>query len=658
MTTSEPLPSNRPAKIALHHLERWAIVYVRQSHPQQVQRHPESAQVQANLQQLALGWGWPRQRIRILNGDQGQSGTSTIGRDDFAWLLSEIALGHVGLVLGFQINRLAREDEDCCRLIKICKIFDTLLADQDGLYHPHDFNDRLVLTIKGLMGGFELHQLQQRMQAGRLNRARRGEWLGQVPPGYVIGPDYKLQFDPDEQVQSVIRLILEQFVSLGSLSGLLRYLLQQHIEMPYRVPSGPNRGQLRWHRPHRETLRSLLRRPAYSGVYTWGRRALDPRRQVPGCRGRGRVEREPHACAVFLPDNHPAYITWEQFQSNVRRLRQQRLRGPVPGPARQTVALLAGLVVCGPCGCRMQTRYTRTLRYACQRRALDHGAPACQSLAGKPLEQLVAEHILQVVTPASLELSVQATAECDRERAALDKQWRMRLERARQTTTRVYRQYDAVEPDNRLVARTLERQWEEALLAERALEEDYVRFQQNQPQRLTMAERAEIEVLAHDLPRVWYSPQTGVAEKRQIVRLLLERVAVWAPASSQELTVHLHWSLGTVTEHRVKRSVRSWDQLASAAAVHQLLQAGQAAGWPSRRMAAELNAAGYQTPRGKLFTAESVRQLLVRGGPRRAAGRSEQADEARLTGALKQEEKGGRQGSGIQPPRRRPKVNV
>ena len=214
MTPAEPAAS-RPAKIQAHHLDRWAIVYVRQSHPQQVQRHRESAQVQANLQQRARDWGWPADRIRVLDGDQGCSGTTTAGRDDFAWLLAEIARDHVGLVLGFQINRLAREDETCCRLIKVCSLFDTLLADQDGVYHPHDFNDRLVLTIKGFLGGFELHQLQQRMQAGRLNRARRGEWLGQPPPGYVIGPNRKLQFDPDDQVQQVIRLILDQFGALG-----------------------------------------------------------------------------------------------------------------------------------------------------------------------------------------------------------------------------------------------------------------------------------------------------------------------------------------------------------------------------------------------------------------------------------------------------------
>jgi DNA invertase Pin-like site-specific DNA recombinase len=622
MTDPEPLVAKRHAKITSSHLERLAIVYVRQSHPQQVQRHPESAQVQANLQRLALGWGWPRERILILDGDQGCSATTTVGRDDFARILAEIALGHVGLVLGFQFNRLSREDEACCRLIKSCATFDTLLADEDGLYHPLDFNDYLVLTFKGLMGGIELHQIQQRMQAGRLNRARRGEWLGQVPPGYVIGPDRKLELDPDEQVRHVVRLILDRFAITGSLSGLMRHLREHHIQMPYRVPAGAGKGQLRWHRPHRETLRSLIRRPAYAGAYTWGRHALDPRRQVPGHRGRGRVERPPQDCAVFLPDNHPAYISWEQYQGNLRRLSRQRLRGPLPGPARQSASSLAGLVICGTCGCRMQTNYTRALRYACQRRALDYGAPVCQSLAGEPLERSVAEQVLQVVTPAGLELSLRATAECERERAALEEQWRLRLERARQDTARAHRQYDAVEPENRLVARTLERKWEEALLAQRALEEDFARSQQERPHGLTAAERAEIETLAHDLPRVWRSPQTGAAEKRRIIRALLERVVVWAPASSREVTVHLHWSLGTVTEHRLTRPVRSWDQLASTAEVRSLVDAWRAEGRASRRMAAELNAMGYQTPRGKPFTAESVRQLLSRGGTRSTEGES------------------------------------
>jgi DNA invertase Pin-like site-specific DNA recombinase len=629
MNAANPSAVQRSAKIQGHHLERWAIVYVRQSHPQQVQRHRESAQVQANLQQRALAWGWPAERTRVLDGDQGCSGTTTVGRDAFAWLLSEIALGHVGLVLGFQINRLAREDEACCRLIRVCAAFDTLLADQDGLYHPHDFNDRLILTVKGLMGGFELHQLQQRMQAGRLNRARRGEWLGQPPPGYVIGPDHKLQFDADEQVQQVVRLILEQCACLGSLSGVLRYLRQQQIQLPFRPMSGPQQGQLCWHRPHRETLRQLLRHPAYAGAYTWGRRPVDPRRARPGQRGSARIERAPHDCLVFLPDNHPAYISWEQYQSNARRLQQQRRHGPTPGPARTTTAALAGLVVCGQCGCRMQTHYTGILRYACQRHALDYAAPACQSLAGEPLEQLVATQILQVVTPAGLELSQRAAQECERERSALGRHWRLRLERARHEAERAFRQYNAVEPENRLVARTLERQWEEALRAQRTLEEEYHRFQQTQPTRLNAGEHAEIERLAHDLPALWRAPQTSVTDKRQVVRLLLQQVVVWAPASSNAVKVQLQWTGGTVTEHHVTRPVHAWNQVAGVTELWQRVRHWQGAGWTSRRMAAALNTAGYRTPRGQPFTAESVRQLLARGGPQSAKAKRRRCPQKR-----------------------------
>jgi DNA invertase Pin-like site-specific DNA recombinase len=612
MNPANPLAGQRPTKIHTHHLDRWAMVYVRQSHPQQVHRHRESAEVQANLRQRAAAWGWPADRIRVLDGDQGCSATTTEGRDDFAWLLSEIALGHVGLVLGFQINRLAREDEACCRLIKVCAAFDTLLADEDGLYHPQDFNDRMILTIKGFMGGFELHQIQQRMQTGRLNRARRGEWLGQPPPGYVVGPDRKLQFDADEQVQAVMQLLLDQFVVCGSICGVLHYLRQQQLQLPFRPLSGPQRGQLQWHKPHRDTLRALLHNPAYAGVYTWGRRAVVVRPGVPNARGRARVERQPEDCPVFLLDNHPAYISWEQYQSNRRRLQQQPRRGPTPGPARSTTAVLAGLVRCGQCGCRMLTCYTRGLRYECQRQALDYAAAPCQSLGGEALEQLVAAQILQVVTPASLELSRHAAQECERQRSVLERNWRLRLERAAQDADRALRQYNAVEPENRLVARNLERRWEEALLAQRTLQEEYHRFQQTQPTRLSAEERALIESLAHNLPALWQAPQTSVTDKREVARLLLERVLVWAPASSNAVKVHLHWTGGTVTEHHVTRPVSAWSQVAELPALLERVRQGLAAGWPSRRIAEELNALGHRTPWGKPFTAANVRQLKKR----------------------------------------------
>jgi hypothetical protein len=442
--------------------------------------------------------------------------------------------------------------------------------------------------------------------------------MGQPPPGFVVGADSKLQFDPDEQVQQVIRLIFDQFVTLGSLSGLLRHLRANHIQLPLRPGYGPDKGQLQWRTPKRERLRQILRHPAYAGAHTWGRRAVDPTRARPGQRGTGRIERAAEECQVFLPDTHPAYISFDQYENNVRRMSQQRAHGPMPGPARTTVALLAGLVACGPCGCRMQTHYTRSLRYVCQRRALDYAEPPCQSFGGEPLERLVSEQVLQVVTPAALELGLRAAEECQRQRSALDQQWQLRLERARQDAARASRQYNAVEPENRLVARTLERRWEESLLAQRALEEEYHRFQRQQPVRLTAEERGQIAALARDLPALWRSPQTSVVEQRRVIRLLLQRVVVWPSTSSQELRVQLHWSGGTVTEHRVIRTVRRWEQVATAGVIWRRVQGWRAEGWTSRRMAEELNAAGYRTPRGQPFTAESIRQLVARGGPREA----------------------------------------
>ena len=612
MNPTEPLVAVAPSKILATHLDRSAIVYVRQSHPQQVLRHKESAQVQANLRQRARELGWPEDRIRVLDGDQGRSGTSTVGRNDFAWLLGEITLGHVGLVLGFQINRLAREDEECCRLIKTCANNDTLLADQDGVYHPRGVNDRMILTLKGFMGSFELHQLQQRMQAGRLNRVQRGDWLGQPPIGFIVGADSKLQIDPDAEVQQRIRMIFERFAERGSVTAVLRFLRTNQLRLPFRPRFGPNAGELQWRTPTREKLRLLLRCPAYAGAFTWGRYATVRNRTIEGRRGTGRVEHEPEKCVVFLRDNHAAYISWEQYQANRERLRKQRQRGPTPGAARTTKSTLAGLVVCGACGVRVQTRYTRSLRYQCQRRAFDEVTPACPSFAGEPLEELAREQVLRIMTPAGLDLCLRALDSCERERATLEKNWRLRMERARQEADRAFRQYNAVEPENRMVARHLEQAWEEKLKTQRELQEEHDRFARTQPIRLSAQERARIEALATDLPALWNSPQTSIVDQRQVMRLLLEQVRVWPSASSPTLKVHLHWIGGVVTEHEVTRPVKRWTQLPELAELLKQIRRANELGTSSRAIAEELNAQGQRTPRGQPFTAATIRQLLSR----------------------------------------------
>ncbi len=596
-----------PAKVRARHTDRLAVVYVRQSHPQQQIKHPESVAMQTRLRERIMQWGWPEDRVRVLDGDLGKSGTSTIGRNDYAWLVSEVTLDHIGLVAGFQINRLAREDETICHLIRICSIFDTLLADQDGVYHPQDFNDRLVLTIKGLVGGLELHQLQQRMQQGRLERARRGEWLGATPMGYILGEDQKLAIDPDEQVQHAVRLVFEQMERLGSLSAVLRYFHDNGLRLPWRKTN----GRLDWRRAHRQTIRNLLRHPAYAGAYTWGRRQLDPTRAIAGRRGTGRVVLQPEKCAIFLPDNHPAYIDWDCFQRNLQRFSSQRRHGPEPSPQREVVSLLAGRVFCGHCGDHMQTHYSPRLRYECARRALDHGEPICGSLPGEMIERLAAEQILAVVEPASLELSLTAAEGIEAERAKLDKHWKLRLERAKQDVDRTFRQYDAVEPENRLVARTLEGHWEKALKAARSLQEEYDRFRASRPTTLSASERCSIQELSRNLPKLWHSPSIAVADKRRVVQMLLEK-AVVTGSRCETVSIELHWVGGTATRHTVARRVHRWTDLSKYDAIMAHIEQMASRGLTSSEIADSLNACGYRTCRAIPFTSENVRQLRSR----------------------------------------------
>ena len=599
-----------PAKIKARHLDRLAIVYVRQSHPQQQIKHPESVATQLRLRERIAQWGWQDDRIRVLDGDLGKSGTSTVGRNDFAWLVSEVTLDHVGLVAGFQINRLAREDETICHLIKVCSLFDTLLADQDGVYHPQDFNDRLVLTIKGLVGGVELHQIQQRMQHGRLERARRGEWLGLPPLGYVIGENRKLAFDPDEQAEHVTRMLFGQFERLGSISALLRYLHKHEVRLPIRTTADP-RDPIDWRRPHRETIRNALRHPAYTGTYTWGRRPCDPKRATPGHRGSGRIVLAAKDCAVFLPGNHAAFIDVEQFERNQQRLVSHPRRGPQPSPARETVSLLAGRVICGRCGARMQTHYAPQLRYECARRSLDYGHSRCGGLSGGEIEQLVAAQILTALEPASLELSLAAADRIDAERAEADRHWQLQLQRAQQNADRAFRQFDAVEPENRLVARTLEARWEKTLAEIRKLTESYDRFRASRPVTLSAAERRAIKKLSMNLPRLWNSPSLSVSDKRRVVELLLER-AVVRHGGDERLTVALHWSGGVVTEHELTRGVSRWSALSCYESILSHIASEISHGRTSAEIAGSLNRKGYRTCRGASFTPDNVRQLHKR----------------------------------------------
>ena len=346
-------------KIQSHHWERLAVVYVRQSSAQQVLNHQESTALQYRLRDKAVAWGWPSERILVIDEDQAHSGSTATGRSGFQRLLVEVGLNHVGLILGIEMSRLARSCKDWYQLLELCAVFQSLLADQDGLYDPRQYNDRLLLGLKGTISEAELHIIQQRMSQGRFNKAKRGELFNHPPIGYMRSPHGQLIKDPDEQVQAVVSLIFDQFEHLGSINAVLCHLVRNRIEMPVRAIGGDPHGQLQWRRPNRQTLRNLLQHPIYAGAYTWGRRAVDPRRKIPGRPHTGRTVVAPEQCMVFLKDRCPAYITWDQHQAIRRQIADNQNRGSHRGAVRGGSALLGGLLVCGYCGCRMMVGYSR-----------------------------------------------------------------------------------------------------------------------------------------------------------------------------------------------------------------------------------------------------------------------------------------------------------
>lgn len=619
------------AKIQPIHRDRLAIVYVRQSSPQQVLEHRESGALQYDLARRAVSLGWPRERVLVVDEDQGHSAQWAEGREGFQRLLAEVSLDHVGLLLGIEMSRLARSCKDWYQLLELCALFHTLLLDQDGLYDPTNYNDRLLLGLKGTMSEAELHILQGRLNQGRLNKAQRGELLNHPMTGYVRSPQGTLVFDPDEQVQAVTRLVLEKFAELGTVNKLLTYLVRHEIRLGIRPHGGPNRGNLEWRRPCRPTLINILHHPAYAGAYSHGRRPTDARRKVPGRPGTGRRVAAWDECAVLIRDHHPAYIPWEQFLANQRRLAENRARAESLGAPREGAALLSGLLVCGKCSQRMMVGYggpSSRLTYVCCRRRMDYGEPLCQSLAGAALDELLSQQVLRVLEPAALQLSLRAATDAQQERARLHEHWQQRLERARYQSDRASRQYHAVEPENRLVSRQLERAWEQSLLEQRALEEAYDRYLREQPAELTAKERARIEALATDLPALWAAPTTTAADRQTIVRHLVERVVVTVEGESQWVDVRVEWAGHSTSQHRLVRPVARYEQLSDYPKLLARAVELRDAGRSSSGIAEQLNAEGWRPPKRRAtFNAGMVRALLSRAAtpgprPRADAGRS------------------------------------
>jgi DNA invertase Pin-like site-specific DNA recombinase len=603
-------------KIGPRHWERLAVVYVRQSTMQQVLEHQESTRLQYGLVRRAIAWGWPEARVLVIDDDQGRSGTSAEGRHGFQRLVAEVGLDHVGLILGVEMSRLARSSKDWHQLLEICALFGTLIADLDGIYDPSQYNDRLLLGLKGTMSEAELHLLKQRMYQGILQKARRGALSFALPIGYVHNASGEVVYDPDEQVHHVVRLIFRKFDELGTLHALLRYLVQHDIQLGVRVREGPAKGILEWRRPNRMTLQNMLKHPMYAGAYTYGRRQVDARKKQPGRPSTGRVTRPRPAYHVLLKDHGPAYITWAQYEQHLARLAANRARAETIGAVRHGPSLLAGLLVCGQCGCRLQVRYggSRMLHsYTCDRVATTYGGTYCQYLPGEPIDAFVSQWVLTALEPAALTLSLEATAHLEQERQALDQLWQQRLERAAYEAERAARHYRAIEPEHRLVARQLAKDWEEKLTAYRQLQEEYERFVQAQPQALSGAEREAIAQLAHNIPALWHAATTTMAERKEIVRQIIHRVLVAGEGTSERLQITIEWVGGGVTAGIITRPISRIEHLSYYPLLCERIKTLAQAGYSTVQITACLAQEGFHSPKqAKPFSRQSVIELMRR----------------------------------------------
>lgn len=612
----QPSQWDRNGKIMSHHLNRKAIIYIRQSTLQQVHRHQESTRLQYGLVDQAMHLGWPRSSIDVIDEDLGCSGATAEGRIGFQRLVAEVGLDHVGIVLGLEMSRLSRSSLDWYQLLEVCAIFGTLIGDLDGIYDPTHYNDRLLLGLKGTMSEAELHILKQRMLEGKRAKARRGELGLPVPMGYIRQPSGVVVKDPDEQAQAVIRRVFELFERKWTINGVLTELVAQQIQMPCRMASGANKGELEWHRPNRVTLSNLLHNPIYAGAYAYGRRPTDPRKKIPGRPSTGRTVAPMEDWEVLIKDRLPAYISWAQYERNLRQLKANTAQSM--GAVRQGPSLLSGLIICGRCGLRMAPHYSdngKGLRYGCDRMAIDYGEARCQSLSGKPLDQCITALIFKALQPAALEISMAVAEDLETERQRQQAHWQQRMERAQIETQRASRQYNAVEPENRLVARTLERKWEATLAVEAQLKNEYDQFLADQPAVLTAEERVAIQGLAQDIPALWEAETTTAADRQMIVRQLIERVLVTVIEDTEKVQVEVHWMGGHKTRTLINRPVARLDQLSHYQELMARVKELQSQGYNAPDIANTLNVEGWSPPkRRKTYNAQMVRSLLSRQG--------------------------------------------
>lgn len=600
------------SKIRSGHLEREAWVYVRQSTMTQVRHNTESTALQYRLVERAAMLGWAADLVRVVDEDLGRSGKDTVNRKGFQSLVAAVGLNRVGIVLGVEVSRLARSNADWYHLLDLCAMTDTLIADADGLYHPADYNDRLVLGLKGTMSEAELHLLRSRLNAGLRNKAARGELRQGLPVGYEYDEDNRVVFNRDEAVREAIAEVFRRFEQLGSARQVVVSMRDDGLLLPRR--RGGSR-RVRWAPASYPAVHDFLTNPAYSGTFVFGRTKQVRRVRPDGTVASSVVDVSIEDWPICLPEHHPGYVSWTVYRGNLQTLKAN-WRPPVGeggGAAREGTALLQGLVRCGRCGRRMQVGYTNRsrIRYLCHRALHHYGSPSgCQSVAGRRLEATVLAAVFDMLEPAAISATVAGLEAADAAHAERLRVFELGAERARFEAERARRQFDACEPENRLVARTLERDWEARLADQRRAEADLAAQRLRKPSRLSEDELGWLQRVGADLHAVFDAASTTNRERKLLLRALIDHVQITIDRPAATAIGHIVWEGGAVTPiamalPRRGDSAATTDP-ATVETIRELIDTHT-----DEEIARELNQRGLATALGLPFHAHNVRHVRL-----------------------------------------------
>lgn len=609
-------------KISATHLSRQAVVYLRQSSARQVQRNQESAINQRALATRLLELGWPEGQIHVIDEDQAMSAAQAEGRDGFRKLAADVGLRKVGIIMGYEVSRLSRNCADWHQLLELCGVFGTLIADVDGVYDPREFNDRLLLGLKGTMSEAELHSIRLRLDAGRLSKARRGELEHHLPTGLVRRDDGVVTLDPDISVVNRIRLVFERFTELQSIHKVLAHFGRHGLLLPRRQCSGIYSGQILWKDATAASLAQILKNPAYAGAFAYGRRIQDRSRAIPGRRSTGRVRQPPGAWLALVHDVYPALIGWDQhleiqrqIAENTQRMRELMTRKRA---TRSGAAMLTGVVRCGRCGGAMYVRYRGDdgrHQYHCRKVSGHFHRSTCQSVSGEAVDKIVVEEFLTVLRSATIDALEEAERRQAENHGELVAQLATDVQRLEHAAIRAQRQYDNVDPENRLIAATLERQWEHALRDLQQARQRLADAERERPQAPPIAPELRDAFADADvqLPRLW--PGLELEARKQLLRTMVAAVNLLR-LDDGALQIRVVWRGGAVTERTIRVRTLSLRGSNAEKALADRMRELYAEGADDTEIVERLNAEGFKPCRADAFTLQVVRKTRARYGLR------------------------------------------